>query len=44
MCHDPRMAPADVETGGTVESYPALSSDGTLLIGSEDGFLYAIGT
>lgn len=33
----------DVETGGTVDSYPALSADGTLLIGSEDGYLYAIG-
>ncbi len=34
----------DVETGGTVDSYPALAADGTLLIGSEDGFLYAIGS
>ena len=33
----------DVQTGGTVDSYPALSADGTLLIGSEDGYLYAIG-
>lgn len=33
----------EVETGGSVDSYPALSDDGTLLIGSEDGFLYAIG-
>ena len=34
----------DIETGGTVDSYPALAADGTLLIGSEDGFLYAIGS
>ena len=33
----------DFETAATVDSYPALSADGTLLIGSEDGFLYAIG-
>lgn len=33
----------DVKTGGTVDSYPALAADGTLLIGSEDGVLYAIG-
>ena len=33
----------DVQTGATVDSYPALSAEGTLLIGSEDGNLYAIG-
>lgn len=33
----------EVETGATVDSYPALTADGTLVIGSEDGFLYAIG-
>lgn len=34
----------DLKTGGTVDSYPALAADGTLLIGSEDGVLYAIGS
>jgi outer membrane protein assembly factor BamB len=29
-------------TGGPVESYPALAADGTLLIGSESGTLYAL--
>lgn len=33
----------DVNTGETVDSYPALSADGTLLIGSSNGYLYAIG-
>lgn len=33
-----------LDAGGTVDSYPALAGDGTLLIGSEDGTLYAIGT
>lgn len=33
----------DVATGATVDSNPALGPDGTLYIGSEDGFLYAIG-
>jgi outer membrane protein assembly factor BamB len=28
--------------GGSVESYPALAADGTLLIGSESGTLYAL--
>jgi outer membrane protein assembly factor BamB len=32
-----------LKTGGSVESYPALAADGTLLIGSEDGMLYALG-
>lgn len=32
----------DLETGAGVASYPALASDGTLLIGSEDGTLYAM--
>lgn len=32
----------DVDTGATVDSYPALAGDGTLLIGSESGLLYAI--
>jgi outer membrane protein assembly factor BamB len=31
-------------TGGGVESYPALAADGTLLIGSESGTLYALGS
>lgn len=33
----------DLRTGGTVDSNPALAADGTLLVGSEDGKLYAIG-
>ncbi len=33
----------DLDTGASVESYPALAGDGTLLIGSESGRLYAIG-
>jgi len=33
----------DVDTGATVDSNPALAGDGTLLIGSENGLLYAIG-
>lgn len=33
----------DLATPGTVDSYPALSGDGTLLVGSTDGYLYAIG-
>ncbi|HLZ69436.1 MAG TPA: PQQ-binding-like beta-propeller repeat protein [Dehalococcoidia bacterium] len=32
----------DVDTGGTVDSYPALTADGTLLVGSASGTLYAI--
>jgi len=32
----------DVDTGATVDSNPALAGDGTLLIGSENGRLYAI--
>jgi outer membrane protein assembly factor BamB len=32
----------DLEAGGGVASYPALAADGTLLIGSEDGTLYAL--
>lgn len=32
----------DLETGAGVDSYPALASDGTLLIGSENGRLYAL--
>lgn len=31
-----------IETGGVVDSYPALAADGTLLIGSESGELIAI--
>jgi hypothetical protein len=31
-------------TGGAVDSYPALAADGTLLIGSESGTLYALGS
>ncbi len=33
----------ELETGDTVDSYPALAADGTLLIGSSNGTLYAIG-
>ncbi len=33
----------DVATGATVDSYPALAGDGTLLVGSESGELLAIG-
>ena len=32
-----------VDTAGTVDSYPALAGDGTLLIGSESGVPYTIG-
>jgi outer membrane protein assembly factor BamB len=32
-----------VATGQTVDSYPALSAAGDLLIGSDNGYLYAIG-
>ena len=32
----------DIDTGATVDSNPALAGDGTLLIGSENGLLYAI--
>jgi outer membrane protein assembly factor BamB len=31
-----------LKVGGPVDSYPALAADGTLLIGSEDGMLYAL--
>ena len=31
----------DVDTAATVDSYPALGSDGTLYIGAADGMLYA---
>lgn len=34
----------DVSTGKTVASYPALTGDGGLLIGSDDGSLYNIGS
>jgi outer membrane protein assembly factor BamB len=33
----------DLEVGAKVDSYPALAADGTLLIGSENGYLYALG-
>jgi len=33
----------DLDTGATVDSYPALGPDGTLYIGSANGRLYAIG-
>lgn len=33
----------DIDTGATVDSYPALGADGTLYIGSESGDFYAIG-
>ena len=32
-----------IPTGKTVDSYPALSASGDLLIGSDNGYLYAIG-
>ena len=32
----------DIDTGAIVASYPALTADGTLLIGSANGLLYAI--
>lgn len=32
----------DIDTHDTVDSYPALTTDGTLLIGSSNGILYAI--
>jgi hypothetical protein len=33
-----------IQTGKTVDSYPALSATGDLLIGSDNGYLYSIGT
>jgi len=33
----------DVDAGATVDSYPALAADGTLLVGTEGGELLAIG-
>jgi outer membrane protein assembly factor BamB len=33
----------DLSTGATVDSYPALTPQGTLIIGSDNGTLYAIG-
>jgi outer membrane protein assembly factor BamB len=33
----------ELKTGGSVDSYPALAPNGTLLVGSTDGMLYAIG-
>ena len=32
-----------IPTGKTVDSYPALSATGDLLIGSDNGYLYSIG-
>jgi outer membrane protein assembly factor BamB len=32
----------DLDTGGRFDSYPALAADGTLLVGDDDGVLYAI--
>ena len=32
----------DIDAGATVDSYPALASDGTLLVGTEGGELLAI--
>ena len=32
----------DIDTGATVDSYPAITADGTLLIGSADGTLLAV--
>lgn len=33
----------DVALGGQVDSYPALTADGALIIGSRNGFVTAIG-
>ena len=33
----------DIDTGATVDSYPAITADGALLIGSADGTFYAVG-
>lgn len=33
----------DVDLGGVVDSYPALTADGTLIVGSESGTLLALG-
>jgi outer membrane protein assembly factor BamB len=33
----------DLDAGGKFDSYPALSQDGTLLVGGDNGTLYAIG-
>jgi len=33
----------DVDLGGVVDSYPALTADGTLIVGSESGTLVALG-
>ena len=32
-----------IRTGRTVDSYPALSATGDLVIGSDNGYLYSIG-
>ena len=32
------------QTGSTIESSPAIASDGTIYVGSWDGYLYAIGS
>lgn len=32
----------EIDTGGVVDSYPALAGDGTLLVGSESGELLAL--
>ena len=32
----------DIDAGATVDSYPALAADGTLLVGAEGGELLAI--
>jgi PQQ-like domain len=32
----------DIDTDDTVDSYPALTADGTLVIGSSNGLLYAV--
>lgn len=33
----------DIAAGGVADSYPALAADGTLIIGSSNGTLYAVG-
>jgi len=37
-----RLRPS-IDAGATVDSYPALAADGTLLVGTEGGELLAIG-
>jgi len=41
--HDAQVIWPGPDTGATVDSYPALAADGTLLVGTEGGDLLAIG-